>query len=464
MKINVNKNELLIMLITILIVILIILFILVSLLHKKAKKGASTTESQVDYYNEYQQQRAAEGVTANNATASLVDNANKYYNVKFIIDKFSTYVSYLNSTASELGLIVSAQEESKALTEYKQDGLEYINDMLAPNYKSKYNVNNEYIYNNLKKFSGMNYEIDKMYVVEDSKYINTFFIYGKYGNTNFNFIIVLDNYNYTFEVYLNNYLKDNGYNYEDISTMKALHIEKIEKNENNTFQLKNINQQELVNNYYDDFVNKMKKDPKSAYNKLDSDYKSSRFKTFESFEKYINSYINSNRFLSEYKMTKYESYTELICYDNYGIVWIFNISGIMNYTILLDTYTIAIKSYDDEYKNALDGKKSQLCLNRFFEALNNQDYENAYKFLNSTYKEKNFENIDKFKAYVQKEWFTYNMINYSSVEIDGNQNYIITGTIRDIENEGSYNAKIIKKNFIVKLGNGISDFEMSFEK
>ena len=178
MKINVNKNELLIMLITILIVILIILFILVSLLHKKAKKGASTTESQVDYYNEYQQQRAAEGVTANNATASLVDNANKYYNVKFIIDKFSTYVSYLNSTASELGLIVSAQEESKALTEYKQDGLEYINDMLAPNYKSKYNVNNEYIYNNLKKFSGMNYEIDKMYVVEDSKYINTFFIYG----------------------------------------------------------------------------------------------------------------------------------------------------------------------------------------------------------------------------------------------------------------------------------------------
>ena len=310
----------------------------------------------------------------------------------------------------------------------------------------------------------MNYEIDKMYVVEDSKYINTFFIYGKYGNTNFNFIIVLDNYNYTFEVYLNNYLKDNGYNYEDISTMKALHIEKIEKNENNTFQLKNINQQELVNNYYDDFVNKMKKDPKSAYNKLDSDYKSSRFKTFESFEKYINSYINSNRFLSEYKMTKYESYTELICYDNYGIVWIFNISGIMNYTILLDTYTIAIKSYDDEYKNALDGKKSQLCLNRFFEALNNQDYENAYKFLNSTYKEKNFENIDKFKAYVQKEWFTYNMINYSSVEIDGNQNYIITGTIRDIENEGSYNAKIIKKNFIVKLGNGISDFEMSFEK
>ena len=342
MKINVNKNELLIMLITILIVILIILFILVSLLHKKAKKGASTTESQVDYYNEYQQQRAAEGVTANNPTASLVDNANKYYNVKFIIDKFSTYVSYLNSTASELGLIVSAQEESKALTEYKQDGLEYINDMLAPNYKSKYNVNNEYIYNNLKKFSGMNYEIDKMYVVEDSKYINTFFIYGKYGNTNFNFIIVLDNYNYTFEVYLNNYLKDNGYNYEDISTMKALHIEKIEKNENNTFQLKNINQQELVNNYYDDFVNKMKKDPKSAYNKLDSDYKSSRFKTFESFEKYINSYINSNRFLSEYKMTKYESYTELICYDNYGIVWIFNISGIMNYTILLYFFQLLI--------------------------------------------------------------------------------------------------------------------------
>lgn len=58
----------------------------------------------------------------------------------------------LNSSASDLGLIVSKQEEKTALEEYKQDGLKCINDVLANNYKTKYSVNNDYIYNNLKVF------------------------------------------------------------------------------------------------------------------------------------------------------------------------------------------------------------------------------------------------------------------------------------------------------------------------
>ena len=80
------------------------------------------------------------------------------------------------------------------------------------------------------------------------------------------------------------------------------------------------------------------------------------------------------------------------------------------------------------------------------------------------YKSNNFKTVDEFKSYVQKNWFTYNIIDYSSVEVDINQNYIISGTISDIQDEGSYGAKHVKKNFIIKLGSGITDFEMSFEK
>ena len=49
--------------------------------------------------------------------------------------------------------------------------------------------------------------------------------------------------------------------------MKTLHIEKVEKNENNTFQFKNINQQELANTYYQDFLSKIKNPPKSMKEK-----------------------------------------------------------------------------------------------------------------------------------------------------------------------------------------------------
>ena len=463
MKLNVNKNDLLITFITTVIVILIMLLIVFTMFNKKSKNEINNTEPRTDYYNEYQQQRATEGVTADDAVASLVNSANNYYTVKAIIDKFNTYVSYLNSSASDLGLIVSKQEEKKALEEYKQDGLKYINDVLANNYKTKYSVNNDYIYNNLKNFAGVKYKIDKMYIVEDSKYINTYFVYGKYSNIDFNFIVILDRYNYTFEIYLNNYFKDGGYNSEELSTMKTLHIEKIEKNESNTFQFKNINQQALANTYYDDFFYEKKKNPELAYSKLDSDYKNSKFKTLDDFKKYIQMYTNANKRLGKYKMIKYDSYTELICQDTFGAVWIFKIKGVMNCTILLDSYTIPVKEYEDEYQNAKEEKKAQLCLNRFFEALNNQDYEVAYKFFNDTYKENNFKTLDDFKSYVQNNWFTYNLLDYSGAEYDNNY-YIISGTISDFQNEGSYTAKHIKKNFTIKLGNGITDFEMSFEK
>ena len=176
---NVSKNDLLITFIAAFIVILAGLLIAFAIVNKKSKNEASNTEPQIDYYNEYQKQRATEGVTADDAVASLVDNTNNYYTVKAIIDKFNTYVSYLNSTASDLGLIVSNKDESKTLEEYKQNGLKGINDMLAENYKSKYSVDNDYIYNNLKDFSGKSYSINNMYVVEDSAYINTYFVYGK---------------------------------------------------------------------------------------------------------------------------------------------------------------------------------------------------------------------------------------------------------------------------------------------
>lgn len=55
-------------------------------------------------------------------------------------------------------------------------------------------------------------------------------------------------------------------------------------------------------------------------------------------------HINSNKRLGQYKMTKYDSYTELICHDNCGGIWIFKITGIMNYTVLLDSYTVSVKS------------------------------------------------------------------------------------------------------------------------
>ena len=114
------------------------------------------------------------------------------------------------------------------------------------------------------------------------------------------------------------------------------------------------------------------------------------------------------------------------------------------------------------YKNRLQEMRDFFGIEIIFK-IGVETFDNSFRNLVFN-KNANFKTVDEFKSYIQKNWFTYNIIDYSSVEVDINQNYIISGTIGDIQNEGSYKSKLIKKNFIIKLGSGITDFEMSFEK
>lgn len=461
-----NKKKMSIIIIVI-VVLLIVLFtiLLKKFYQKKIQENNIIKEDTYDMYNAYQTQRASEGATADDAVATLEDDVNQYYTVKSIIDNFNLYISYLNTTVSKLGLIVPAGQEETALQKYRQNGLTCINNMLANNYKTKYSVNNNYIYNMLKDYSGKSYSITDMYIVEDSAYINTYFIYGNYSGTEFNYIVILDKYNYTFEIYLNNYFSENGYSKQDTSTMKTLNIEKIEKNNNNIFQYKNVNPEQIAEDYYNDYISKMKNNVQIAYNLLDPDYREKRFSDISEFRKYITDVINTDidRILLTYSITKYNSHTEYICQDNFGNNFIFKSTGVMNYTVILDTYTVSVNSYDKEYNEADEAKKAQLSLNRFFEALNNKDYEKAYNYLNSTYRENNFKTVDEFKNYIEANWFEFNNFTYTNVATNGDY-YNLTGDISDYIIEGSYDAKRVSKTFIISLGSNIRDFQISFNK
>ena len=461
-----NKKKMFIIIIVIIVLLIAIFAIIYKKFYPKNAQGKNVIkEDTYDMYEAYKNKKASEGATANDAVATLENNANKYFTVKSIIDNFNTYVSYLNTSVSKLGLIVPAGKEDEALQKYKQNGLNYINNMLANNYKVKYSADDNYIYNMLKNYSGKSYNITDMYVVEDSAYINTYFVYGNYDSTEFNYIVILDKYNYTFEIYLNNYFSEKGYSKKDISSMKTLNIEKIEKNNYNGFEYKSINEEQIAKQYYEDFLNKMKNNSEAAYNLLDNEYKEKRFGDVNSFKQYVQNIINTNmeRKLVSYSVTKYGNYTEYVCQDNFGNNFIFKATGVMNYTVILDTYTVIVNSYDKEYNEADGAKKAQLSLNRFFEALNNKDYETAYNFLNSTYRENNFKTVDEFKSYVQNNWFELNSFSYNNVALNG-EYYYLTGEISNYKIEGSYNSKQVSKTFIVSLGTSIRNFEISFSK
>lgn len=460
-----NNKVKIIIIIIILILLLVLAGILLLVLKKdKAKNNIPTEEIPVDYYNAYEKQLSQGGAT-NNTVASLENDATRYYCVKGIIDNFITYVNYFTSNIDDLDLIVPQGKEQEALKEYRLKGMTAINYMLADNYKTKYSVTNEYIYNNLKAYAGMTYNINNIYCVKESDYINTYYVYGQFEKTSneYSFIVILDRYNNTFELYLDNYLKDFNYTYSDVSSMKALNVKTINANEYNTFSFKAVSKENIALDYYNQFMDKLKNNVQEAYNLLDNRYKNARFKDFNSFNQYVSDNINTLKNLDvvRYSINDYGNYSEYICIDDLGNNYIFKQTSLNKYTVLLDSYSTTVKTFEDEYNELTDNTaKAQKCLNMFFEMINRDDYQSAYDCLNIEFRKK-FNGVEGFKSYVKNNWPEFSYFNYDETTLSGD-NYTFSGFIRDIQDIGSYNATKSKKTFILKQGKTMKDFELSF--
>ena len=447
-----------------LIIFLLILLVVILIFGRKNNKNQND-ETPVDEYSAYYKNREAEGKSAKDAVAMQVENMNEYMTIQGIITKFNEHVLYLNATAEELNLIVTEDQKASVLAEYKQDGIKFISEVLAPNYKEKYSVNETYINNYLSKYAKQVYSIRDMYVVYDSEYINTFFVYGSYGNEEFNFIVILDRYSSTYALYLNNYLKEQGYSASNKDSMKTLNISKVESTESNSFQYRNIEKQQVVTLYYEEFLKLARANPAAAYNKLDSEYKGKRFKSVEEFSSYINALPTGTQAkVASYTITEGNGYTEYLCKDMLGNNFIFKVTGAMKYTVILDTYTVKVLAYQNEFDKLDKDKKVEICLNRFFEAINTQNYEKAYNYLNKTFRENEFGSVEEFKKYVTTYWFKINNYIYQSTEAGANETYSVYGIIQDYEQDGNFDAGLINKTFYVKLGDSYDSFEVSFGK
>lgn len=447
-----------------LITFLLLLLIVILIYGRKDDKNGSN-ETPVDEYSAYYNNREAEGKSAKDAVAQEVENMNEYVTIQGVINKFNQNVLYLNATAADLDLIITKDQEASALAEYKEQGVKYIQEVLAQNYKEKYSVDQAYIMNQLSKYARQNYIIKNMYVVYDSEYINTYFVYGNYEKEEFNFIVILDRYTNSYSLYLNNYLKEQGYSASNTDSMKTLNISRVDSNESNSFQYKNVEREQVVSLYYDEFLKMARSNPSVAYAKLDSEYKEKRFKTVEEFSKYISTLpTDAKSKISTYTITEGSGYTEYLCKDMLGNNFIFKVTGAMKYTVILDTYTVDVLAYKNEYDKADEDKKVELCLNRFFEAINNQDYEKAYGYLNKTFRENEFGSVEEFTKYAREKWFNVNSFIYQSKELSTNGTYSVYGIIQNYEDEGSFNAGLIDKTFYIKLGSSYNLFEVSFGK
>lgn len=250
--------------------------------------------------------------------------------------------------------------------------------------------------------------------------------------------------------------------YENIDQIKLEDDEtEIPNKGNNAFKYESVSNVDMCRKYLEDFRQKELNNPEEAYSMLDEEYRNERFPTFEEFQEYVNSCRDMIQYssLSKYDVEIKDNYTEYILVDNYNNSYTIRTTGIWDYTILLDNYTIKVDTYEEEYNKSSIDQKIQANVYIFLQMINTKDYSHAYELLDETFKNNNFDTLDKFKEYVNTNFFNYNLNTTSNVDISNEgSTYIYETKIRS----GAGSAAETKKlTVIMQLKEG-TDFVMSF--
>ena len=394
-------------------------------------------------------------------------------------------------------------EETQAEREYTQNEEQFFTiEKLASNYYLYARLGNadavvDILTDNFKNNNGITAEnviqrlgIEKegyraREILTDNSSSNTIYlVYGVIGEredlTESYLIVYVDIENSTYAIQP---IEEEMYiNYKNENTVIE-QIEQIEKKEYNTYRKTTVTEESAITRYFEDFVKEMVYDPEYAYEKIDETYKQAKFgeinqfleyienrdlqellpdamRTQEEFsteEEYLNYLYNYEvKGINQYQVTREEQYTQYVIIADNGNYYMFRATSPMSYTVILDTYTIDLPEFTEQYNSASEEQKVQLNIQRFFAAINDGDYEYAYNKLDETYRNNNFVTEADFENYVKNNFFEKNSLGYSSYE-KNNDLYIYSLTIKNEENE----AETIERQFVIKLLEG-TDFVASF--
>ena len=252
---------------------------------------------------------------------------------------------------------------------------------------------------------------------------------------------------------------EESYAYSEFKNYKEEYVPQKNKYNCNEFSIINMDTEGLLQIYFNNFKIAILEDTEVAFNMLDKEYREKRFGNLESFRKYITSNYNLIRgsSLSSYITKEYGDYTQYVCRDNNGNYYVFRENAIMEYTMLLDTYTIELPEFTEKYYTATEQQKVALNIDRFIQAINSKDYKFAYNCLADSYKNNYFKTQNDFETYIKQNFYEKNTIGYKQFDTEGN---VYTYSVI-LTNEKT--GEQINKTFICRLGEG-SDFVLSFNK
>lgn len=235
--------------------------------------------------------------------------------------------------------------------------------------------------------------------------------------------------------------------------------EEIAKKNNNNFEPSIMNEQELAKEKFNNLKLLMLRKSEKLYNMFDEEYKNKKFGNYQGYVQYVEDNYErlTTMYLTKYKVDELDSYTQYVCIDNYGRYCIFRNKTATEVEILLDTYTVDLPEFTEKYNKASAQEKVGMNIEKFINAINEQDYKYGYDRLDEVFKRNNMPTQQDFENYVKNNMYENNVLEHNEVKKEGNI-FVYELGIKDGNNEDAEQKKLT---VIMQLKEG-TDFVMSF--
>ncbi len=380
-------------------------------------------------------------------------NRKEYFIVK---DCVKQYLSSINIESSRYYGYDENNNYIKLVGENKIKS--YIYNLLNKEYIKEKNITIENLYNKVSTVKELlmfvPIEINRIYNSD----VKTYYVHGYAEN--------IGDYNIVMELYLAVNLDKNNNTFsieilEDNNSIdKIKEIKEIAENENNQISMVEVSEKEIVLDYINLYKTLVLGNPEWVYNNvLNEDYRDKRFKGVNDFKTYIEN--NRQKIVGiraeSYKSTISDNDTRYVITDQYGSYYIFTENEVMDYTLILDTYTIDLPEFIEKYNAGSDQQKVALNIEKFIQAINDKSYHYAYNCLADSYKNNYFKTEEEFVNYAKENFYNNSTIKFNQFNKQG-EVYTYSVTLTNEETKEQKN-----KTFIVQLQEE-TDFVLSFDR
>lgn len=131
-------------------------------------------------------------------------------------------------------------------------------------------------------------------------------------------------------------------------------------------------------------------------------------------------------------------------------------TGINEYIVILDNYTLQTDEMLQEYNSLTSQEKAVSNVDKVMKLINEKSYYAVYNYLNNEFKNMYFPTLDRFTNYMNQTFFENNIVGQITVGNQGD-NYIVTVPYKEFLSASAEEREII---FLVRLKEG-TNFELA---